>query len=188
VEINVLDVPFIGEVTVNPESATTDGLPLGERIGLRVITDPEEPADVTYSWTANGESIGGNSSDIEHTPSDDPTVYEVTITTGDGCTVTQEVSINVVAPRYDIPNAFSPNDDNVNDFFNVVFVGGIAIVEFRIWNRWGELVYDNDTPETGWDGNINGDLAPSDVYVYKILIRFPDGQEFTEQGEITLIR
>lgn len=188
VEIEVLDVPSIEEITVNPESATTDGLPLGESVGLRVTTDPEEPANVTYSWTANGESIGGNSPDIEHTPSDDPTVYEVTITTEDGCTVTREISINVVAPRFDIPNAFSPNDDNVNDFFNVVFVGGIDIVEFKVWNRWGELVYDNDTPETGWDGNINGDPAPSDVYVYKILIRFPDGQEFTEQGEITLIR
>ena len=61
------------------------------------------------------------------------------------------------------------------------------MIEFRIYNRWGQLVYDNDTPETGWDGNVNGNPAPSDVYVYKIVLNLPDGQ-VEETGEVTLIR
>ena len=188
VTVTVLDAPTIEDISVNPESVVTDGLPLGESLGLMVITDPPEPLNVTYSWTANGMAIGGNDTSVEDTPLEDPTTYEVTLTTADGCTVSREISINVTEPRYDIPNAFSPNGDDVNDFFNVVFVGAIEVTDFRIYNRWGNLVYDNDTPETGWDGTVDGDPAPSDVYVYQIVIVFPDGREFTEQGEVTLIR
>ncbi len=64
----------------------------------------------------------------------------------------------------------------------------IEILEFRVYNRWGKLLYDNEDPSNGWDGTDNGEPAPSDVYVYYIVIRYPDGQEFTEQGDVTLIR
>lgn len=188
VVVTVLDAPTIEDITVNPESAADQGLPLGESLGLMVVSEPAEPANVTYSWTSNGMPIGENAPSVEDTPLEDPTTYEVTITTADGCTVTREISINVTEPRYDIPNAFSPNDDDVNDFFNLVFVGAVEVTDFRIYNRWGNLVYDNDTPDTGWDGTVDGDPAPSDVYVYRMVIEFPDGREFTEQGEVTLIR
>lgn len=187
VVVSVLDAPVIEEISVNPESAQTEGLPLGESVGLRVITDPEEPTNVTYQWSANGETIG-TGTEIEDQPSTNPTTYQVDITTAQGCTVSREISIAVTEPRYQIPNAFSPNGDNVNDFFNLVFVGAIDITDFRIYNRWGNLVYDNDTPETGWDGTVDGEPAPSDVYIYRMSLRFPDGRAFTEQGEVTLIR
>jgi len=188
VDITIFETPTIEDITTNPESAATEGLALGEDLGLQVITEPAELTDVTYSWTANGMAIGDNAPSVEDTPLGNPTVYEITLTTPDGCTVSQEISITVTEPRYDIPNAFSPNDDDVNDFFNIVFVGAIEVTEFRIYNRWGNLVYDNDTPETGWDGTVDGNPAPSDLYIYRIVLEFPDGREFTEQGEVTLIR
>ncbi|NRB64992.1 MAG: gliding motility-associated C-terminal domain-containing protein, partial [Saprospiraceae bacterium] len=188
IPINVFDVPFIDELVINPESATGEGVPLGESIGIRAVTTPTSPADVTYTWSKNGVDFASNVTEVEDTPTESPTVYRLTITTAEGCTVTKEISVNVVAPRYEVPNAFTPNGDDVNDFFNLVFVGAISISEFRIYNRWGQLVYNNDTPDTGWDGNISGNPAPSDVYIFQIGILFPDGQLFTEQGEVTLIR
>ena len=89
---------------------------------------------------------------------------------------------------YVIPNAFSPNNDNSNDRFRVLISGDIEIVEFKVFNRWGQLVYDNENGLEGWDGTFNGNPQPSDVYAYLIVLRFPDGQEVVEKGDVTLIR
>ncbi len=114
--------------------------------------------------------------------------YEVTITSANGCEAIGSIELNVNEPEYMIPNAFTPNGDGRNDFFNVVTKGLIEIVQFRVYNRWGQLVYNNTNPSQGWDGNVNGRPAPSDVYVYTIMLRFPNGREVTESGNVTLIR
>ncbi len=89
---------------------------------------------------------------------------------------------------FDVPNAFTPDGDGVNDFFNVVYRGKIEITKFNVFNRWGQTVYKNETPTTGWDGRFNGTDSPSDIYVYYIIIKFPDGKEFIKKGDLTLFR
>ncbi len=188
VNIDVLDNIIVSGFNVSPEEYENQGVPSGDMVTVTVETIPEAPTGVRYSWTVNGQPIGGNSPEVQDEPIDDPAVYEVTITTANGCVTTASITLMVVPPQHIVPNAFTPNGDGRNDFFNVVSKGSIEIIQFRVYNRWGKLIYDNEDPNNGWDGTDNGTPAPSDVYVYYIVIRYPDGREFVEQGDVTLIR
>ncbi|PSR05650.1 MAG: hypothetical protein BRD50_00215 [Bacteroidetes bacterium SW_11_45_7] len=86
-----------------------------------------------------------------------------------------------------IPNAFSPNDDGNNDRFRV-YAPGIDQINVKIFDRWGELVYETFDPQGGWDGTINDKKAGSGVYVYVINIEYKDGYTTQKQGSVTLIR
>lgn len=83
------------------------------------------------------------------------------------------------------PNAFTPNNDGNNDVFGPVGKN-IQIVELKIWNRWGQLVYNNNSG--GWDGKVDGQAAPSDVYVYHMRVRKLSGQEIVMTGQVNLLR
>lgn len=95
-----------------------------------------------------------------------------------------------------VPNVFTPNGDSRNDSFNYVTNGipedgDVTVIELKIFNRWGQLVYDNNDPLNGWDGQYNGNPAPSDVYVYKMLLLI--GTEtrnitFESKGDVSLLR
>lgn len=186
--VEVESVPTINGFTYNPPEALVDGLPQGSNITVLAMTTPPNPSGVTYTWKANGQSVPGTTNSLQHKPTEDPTIYMLTIKTANGCEVTATTPpIRVVPPQFDIPNAFTPDGDGNNDFFKVIFTGNVQIKEFRVWNRWGKLVFNSVDPQ-GWDGNISGKPAPSDVYVYKIVVVFPDGKEFSRQGDVTLIR
>jgi len=116
-------------------------------------------------------------------------LIEAKITTSEGCTHTAEISILVKPPL--VPNIFSPNNDQKNDFFNILLTDRINnIVAFKVYNRWGNLVYDNDDPEQGWNGGLRNkldDLMPAAVYVY--VIQYQVGQQIeTIRGNVTLAR
>ncbi|MFQ5448300.1 MAG: gliding motility-associated C-terminal domain-containing protein, partial [Saprospiraceae bacterium] len=106
-----------------------------------------------------------------------------------GCTDESSHDVTVLKPVYDIPNAFSPNGDELNQRFNVVINGeNIDVISIKIWNRWGQLVHEETNSNTGWDGRQNGQPTPSDVYVYRIVMRLPDGREVKRSGDVTLLR
>lgn len=110
------------------------------------------------------------------------------VLTANGCY--GESSCNaVVYPEYSfyIPNAFSPNGDEMNDLF---FGSGKYVKKFqeRIFDRWGNLIFQTDNPENHWDGKIKNTLAPQGVYVYKIDIGDVSGKAHSYMGKITLIR
>lgn len=91
------------------------------------------------------------------------------------------------AQRLRIPNAFTPNDDGVNDVFRVVPYEGLEqIGSLTIYDRWGEKVYENQG-NVSWDGSIDGKPGPSDVYVYRIDI-LCDGEPKAVWGDVTLLR
>ena len=94
-------------------------------------------------------------------------------------------------PTFEMANLFSPNGDDNNDIFMPVNIQSvrdeIEISEFKIYNRWGQLVYDNNN-STGWDGFIDGDLAPPEVYAYIITVAIPGCGENSVKGNVTLIR
>jgi gliding motility-associated-like protein len=88
----------------------------------------------------------------------------------------------------DVPSAFSPNNDNIND---VLYAVGKSIehVSFKIFNRWGQLVFESNSMSNGWDGKQNGKAAEEGVYVYYIsATSIKDGHTLTQTGTITLIR
>ena len=93
----------------------------------------------------------------------------------------------IVTPLIDVPNAFSPNGDGTND---VVFVQGYGIdkMTWRIYNRWGQLVFVSTNINTGWDGRFKGALQSQDVYAYTLNVQFTDGTKLSKKGDITLLR
>ena len=93
----------------------------------------------------------------------------------------------IVKPILDIPNAFTPNGDGVNDRAIVVGIG-ITKMIFRIYNRWGQLVFETNDRRLGWDGKLKGVNQPMDVYAYTLDAEFFDGKKITKRGDITLLR
>jgi gliding motility-associated-like protein len=95
------------------------------------------------------------------------------------------------ACRVYVPNAFSPNDDGVNDTIEPFIGCPVTFYDFRVFNRWGQLMFSSGKPEDGWDGTFKGRPADANVYVY--LLRFSydnEGQPRTETktGDIALVR
>lgn len=92
-----------------------------------------------------------------------------------------------VQPLADLPSAFSPNGDGSND---VLFVRGysIANMNLKIFNRWGEMIFESRNPESGWDGTYKGKPQEMDAYAYTLDIIFLDGSKLHKQGNITLLR
>ncbi len=91
--------------------------------------------------------------------------------------------------RLGLPNAFSPNEDGVNDRFAALFNCPLASFELRIFNRWGGVVYESADPSAGWDGRFNGRPVNSDVYVWMLRYRFEAENDFRDDaGEVVLLR
>ncbi len=91
----------------------------------------------------------------------------------------------------DIPNAFTPNSDGVNDYFypRQYLTKGLTTFTMNIYNRWGELIFQSTSLDgRGWDGKLNNVDQPEGVYVYVIDATFKDGQKEHHQGNLTLLR
>ncbi|MEL6142212.1 MAG: gliding motility-associated C-terminal domain-containing protein, partial [Bacteroidota bacterium] len=91
------------------------------------------------------------------------------------------------------PTGFSPNGDRMNDVLIVHGRPGIEIANFQIFNRWGELVYENENfmtndPSNGWDGTMSGEALNGDVFIWRAEAIFPDGQTERFSGQTTLLR
>ncbi len=94
-----------------------------------------------------------------------------------------------------IPNVFTPNQDDKNDFFTVFpnEVNGIDIVnELTIYNRSGKIIFRNNSfdpgiPELGWNGTVNGSLAPSGIYYYAADVLFINGESSVYTGFVHLL-
>ncbi|MCB0854929.1 MAG: gliding motility-associated C-terminal domain-containing protein, partial [Bacteroidetes bacterium] len=92
-----------------------------------------------------------------------------------------------ITPEIYAPNAFTPNADNVNDYF---YLQGVYIREFhmKIFNRWGQEIFESNHINDEWDGTFNGEPVPEGVYVWVAEATSNNGREFTERGTVTLIR
>ncbi len=118
-----------------------------------------------------------------------------------GCvdSVLHPVTITIT-PVYDItvPTAFTPNPNggnggawDPNDLSNDVFypfADDVDDFRMRIFNRWGELVFESDDIRRGWDGYYRGQLSPQDVYVVQTWFRFVDGKQIEKLSDLTLFR
>lgn len=141
------------------------------------------------------ECLNCNNPSID-TDTDSCYVYAVSYLDADACI--EQVFIYEIAPiplEYGVPNIFTPNGDGANDFFNLVDLAGgdkgsaiEEVLDFRVYNRWGKLVYENTDPAQGWNGLYEGEMAPAEVYGFYIQARLIDGSIITEKGDVTLIR
>ena len=105
-----------------------------------------------------------------------------------GCTDTicQPVQA-LVNPLLDVPNAFTPGRFGRNGIINVAGFG-ITKLNWKIYNRWGQVVFESRDRKIGWDGTYKGKPQPMDVYAYTLEAEFFDGRKVRKTGDITLIR
>ncbi len=123
------------------------------------------------------------------------TTYTVQATSSFGCKSSDSVTIHLVCDKSQvfIPNSFTPNGDGQNDVFYPRGSGISLIKSFRIYNRWGELLFErsgiqiNDVANA-WDGGYNGETPKPDVYVYIIDAVCDTGEPIDLKGDVTIIR
>lgn len=148
----------------------------------------------TYQWIPPFSLNNPTIPDPYATPSvPSVTTYTVILTEdGSGCQYSKTITIyafevNCGEPDVFIPNAFTPNNDNEND---VLFVRGrnVEKMVLKIYDRWGELVFETDKQNKGWDGSFKGALVDPGVFVYYLTITCIDGQEYFKKGNVTVIR
>ncbi len=119
-----------------------------------------------------------------------PGKYSLTLSSGLlACSSTETITIEKDC-YLDIPNAFSPNGDGVNDYFfpRQLLSKGISDFNVQVFNRWGQLVFEtNDAAGRGWDGKFQGLNQPQGVYVYRIKVN-RGGVVESYDGQVTLVR
>lgn len=128
-------------------------------------------------------------------PLDDIT-YKLTIVDVNGCSTSESIFVELDRNRnIFIPNIFSPNGDDRNDYFGVFNGVGVKMINFvRVFDRWGEMMFTkaNILPGTdisqGWDGTFRGRVVENGVYVYMIEVEFEDGQKLLYRGDVTVVR
>lgn len=142
---------------------------------------------VAYHWTPEQWLDNPRSAMPQATPREAVT-YTVTGYNEFGCRASARVHI-ALNEGVQVPNAFSPNGDGINDEFRIVNLGYHQLLAFRIFNRFGEEVFSTTNPGTGWDGYYRN--KPSDLGVYYYYIRFAPASGADEEvlrGDLTLIR
>ena len=125
---------------------------------------------------------------------EETTTYSVEVVNEFGCVDTAQLTVEILEfacerPFLFVPNAFSPDDDGINDVF---YIDGVNVEEayYTIYNRWGEQVFESSVigPEEGWDGFFNDQLVDPDVYGIYVRVICRDGGEFYTQGNVTVFR
>jgi hypothetical protein len=184
--------PPTAAFTASPWTAPVDN-------GSIVFTSQTTGSITGYEWTF-GDGGTGTAPNPTHVYGDVGTFeVELIVTDVNGCTATA-VNPVVITPVYDItlPTAFTPNANggqgggyDPNDLSNDVFYAFVrSVKEFRmrIFNRWGELVFESDDVMKGWDGYYRNQLSPQDVYVVQTWVRFVDDKEVQKLTDLTLFR
>ena len=116
--------------------------------------------------------------------------YKVIVIDQVGCTDSAYVTVRVYKtnPKVFVPTAFTPNGDGLNDVIRPIAVGVKNIEYFRIYNRWGQMVFSTTINGAGWDGRIDGRLQSSGTFVWMVKAVDYLDQPIFEKGTVTLIR
>ncbi len=167
---------------------------LGDSVVLTAVAINGQ-GGVEFVWSAPyGNTLSCTECPVTVARPTDQITYELYGVDAKGCEATDLVTIYVEKERIAlVPTGFTPNDDGNNDRLPVHGREGTRVLFFRIFDRWGQLVYQggdfnvNDVA-SGWDGYFKGSPAPSGVYIWHIEVEYPDGVKETRSGQTTLIR
>jgi gliding motility-associated-like protein len=168
-------------------TADEDSIFEGTSTVIHAITD----TTLTVVWSPSSTLSNANSFNPTASPTQ-TTTYTVTIVDSTGCPRVATVTIYVKSMKCNpadvfVPNAFTPNGDGEND---ILYVRGNMISEmyFAVYNRWGQLVFETKSQNTGWDGIYNGMKADPAVFAWYLRAKCYNGDELKKQGNTTLIR
>ena len=168
------------------------------QLGDSIVLDPQIVSTIgldTFIWN-NSQFVDTLDPTVKPL---ETTMYSLTIIDANGCTATDEIQVRVNKDRLVyIPNAFSPNGDGLNEYFQVYLGQGVRQVNnFRVFNRWGEVMFDVNEPFTAqetelqvnkWNGMFRGEMLNPAVFVYLVEVEFIDGRVELYKGDVTLMR
>ncbi|GIV28000.1 MAG: hypothetical protein KatS3mg027_1814 [Bacteroidia bacterium] len=142
----------------------------------------------TYLWTPSAGLDCDTCATVNAKPTE-TTNYCVTVTNTDGCVDTACVTVTVdfICGEIFVPTIFSPNDDGKNDTY-CVLGNCIKEIDFKIYSRWGEIVFSTNDPKICWDGTYKGKLMNTGSFVYVLEATLTDGTLIQEKGNFTLVR
>ncbi len=142
----------------------------------------------TYNWSPVSSLSNPNISYPIAAPKE-ATRYVVGGIASNGCRSFDTLHVSVdYRDNLFVPSAFSPNGDGKNDQFKVANLTFQRIVEFRVFNRWGQEIFSGAGKNVYWDGTWEGEDQDIGNYSYLIRVGFPDGYVETYKGEVTLVR
>jgi gliding motility-associated-like protein len=123
-------------------------------------------------------------------PNIDSIRYKVFVRDLLGCLDSASVLVKIYRtnPRVFVPTGFTPNNDGLNDVLKPIGVGIEKIEYFRVYNRWGQLVFSTTSNGHGWDGKISGKPQTTNTYVWMVKAVDYTGKSFFDKGTATLIR
>ncbi len=116
--------------------------------------------------------------------------YAVKVSNAQGCFGLDTINVTVykIDPDLLVPTGFSPDGDNKNDVFRPLLIGMKSLDAFRVYNRWGELVYSTTEVEAGWDGNFKGQPQSTGTFVWYAAGTNYLGKKIEKKGTVVLIR
>ena len=174
---------------LNPNIVVQDSVAFGGTTAYVVNTDMASSSEVwTPNFTNNIFTANTVSNEFETVVVETGATYVLNDGTDLTCVESDssQIFIFLIADP-EFPNAFTPNGDNVNNlFFPVNLDPNSVISAFRVYNRWGDLVYEYKG-DSGWDGKWNGADQPEDVYTYYLVVD-KTSEKFVTSGNVTLIR
>ena len=152
------------------------------------FTNTSQFAD-NYLWLFGD---GGTSTEIDpiHSYTNVGTYTVTLVASNEYCTDTFTFSTIVVVSWNDIvfPTGFSPNEDGKNDFFKELFNKGVVTLNYKIYNRWGGLVFETSDPKGVWNGKLNGEDCEVGVYIWEANATMLNGNNLFKKGNVTLLR
>jgi gliding motility-associated-like protein len=160
---------------------------IGQPLQLNAV-DVDGSGFTSYVWSPAQGLSDPNIADPTTVVTGD-IVYTVEATTTSGCTATGRIAV-VAATNVGliVPNAFTPNNDGHNDILKVLGFGIQSLKYFRVYNRWGQLVFASANESTGWNGSIGGQPAPGGTYVWMAAGVDFNGRLMQGEGTVILIR
>lgn len=182
--------PFI-DASGNTSSSTSPGR------ALDLGSGNDERPTVQYNWTATPSTslvVGDPSLPLTTVSATDPGTYALLLTAtaldSNGCQDTGTVYLTIEAEFLGMPTAFTPNNDDVNDIYRPIGLTEGNVRSFKIYNRWGQLIYDGDNlPGGGWDGTFQGVPQPMEAYIFLLEYQLePSRPVEVRRGEFFLIR
>ncbi len=157
-------------------------------VGDTAIIPVRKPDFYIFNWSPE-EGLSCPDCDYPAVQPLEDIVYTLTVTDSLGCFVHPFEQTIYVKPEtfVKLPTTFTPNSDGNNDIIYVKGWGIKELLDFRIFNRWGQEIYSSNDLNQGWDGTFNGVVQASDVYVYKVKVLTWRGEELYDEGYINLL-
>jgi len=184
------------EVTQSELSVDLGGdLPMlfGETAALTPVVQSSSPI-VSYLWNSSDTAALSclHCPTNELAPLQGMATVSLQVINESNCTAADEITITVDRPVY-VPTAFSPNGDGRNDCFMIHTPAETELEYFRVYGRWGGLVWESkdgstNSSEYSWDGTSGGKVVAVGLYTWSARLLYADGQKAELSGEVSLIR